>query len=45
MSIDIRLAQSIPVNLPKLSKCDIYVTVNAAVEYETQRQTKGVRRT
>jgi hypothetical protein len=24
--------------------CDIYATLNAAVEYETQRQTKGVRR-
>jgi len=25
--------------------CDIYATLNVAVEYETQRQTKGVRRT
>ena len=24
--------------------CDIYATLNAAVEFETQRQTKGVRR-
>jgi len=25
--------------------CDIYTTLDVAVEYETQRQTKGVRRT
>ena len=40
MSIDIRLAQSIPVNLPTLSNCDIYVTVNAAVSKKAHGKQK-----
>jgi hypothetical protein len=40
MSIDIKLAQSILVSVPKLSNCDIYVTLNAAVSKKAHGKQK-----